>query len=95
MKDLLRDLKNSINRRSFMRKGLAAGAATVGATLLTDRSYVFGQEGPEEGSGSLTRGDAALLRFASLTFGSNTTNWEESRTVKSPVGLVTRPIRKL
>src|SRR2546425_10018814 len=48
-----------------MRKGLtAAGAATLGAGLLTHSSSALGQEGPEEHSGRLTRGDAALLRFA-------------------------------
>jgi hypothetical protein len=49
-----------------LKKGaLAASAATVGAGLLTQSSSVRGQEGPEERSGRrLTRGDAALLRFA-------------------------------
>src|SRR5437867_9888194 len=47
-----------------MRKGLtAAGAATVGAGLLTHSSSALGQEGPEEHSGRLTKGDAAILRF--------------------------------
>ncbi len=64
MKDLLRGLKSSTNRRSFLRRGLTVGAATVGATLLADKTYVLGQEGPEESSVSLTPGDAALLRFA-------------------------------
>ncbi|HEV2714908.1 MAG TPA: ferritin-like domain-containing protein [Terriglobales bacterium] len=42
----------------------AASAATMGAGLLTHGSSVFAQEGPEEHSGRLTPGDAALLRFA-------------------------------
>ena len=64
MKDLLNGLKSSINRRSFMRKGLtAASAATLGAGLLTHSSSALGQEGPEEHSGRLTKGDAAILRF--------------------------------
>ena len=50
--------KNHLNRRSFIKKGmLAAGGATVGVGLLANRSPVFG-------SGGLTPGDAALLRFA-------------------------------
>jgi hypothetical protein len=58
------DCENT-NRRSFLKKGIAAaGAATVGAGLLASRAPLFGQEGPEEKSGSLTKGDAALLRFA-------------------------------
>jgi len=57
MKDLLKGLKSSINRRSFMKNGLtAAGAATVGAGLLAHSSSVVGQEGPEEHSGRLTQG---------------------------------------
>jgi hypothetical protein len=64
MKDLLNGLKSSINRRSFMRKGLTtAGTATVGAGLLTNKLTLFGG-GLEEDSGGLTPGDAALLRFA-------------------------------
>jgi len=50
------------DRRTFLRKGVVAGAATVGASLLTSPSSVFAEQ--EEKSGRLTRGDAALLRFA-------------------------------
>ena len=61
----LKSLKTPLNRRSFVKKGLtAAGAATVGAGLLTRSSSVLADEGREELSGRLTRGDAALLRFA-------------------------------
>jgi hypothetical protein len=59
MKHLLNIFKSSINRRSFMKTGLtAAGAAAMGSGLLAHSSSAFGQ------SGSLTQGDAALLRFA-------------------------------
>ena len=65
MKDLLKRVKSSINRRSFLKNGLtAAGAATMGVGLLAHSSSVLGQEGPEERSGNLTPGDAAMLRFA-------------------------------
>lgn len=65
MKNLdLSVLRKSSNRRSFLKRGVvAAGAATVGAGLLEKRFSAFGQEGPEEKSGGLTKGDAALLRF--------------------------------
>src|SRR5712691_4241034 len=64
MKDLLKGLKSSINRRSFMKNGLtAAGAATVGAGLLAHSSSLLAHRGPEERSGRLTKGDAAILRF--------------------------------
>src|SRR5205807_286335 len=49
----------------FVKSGLtAAGVATIGAGLLADSSSLLAQEGPEEHSGRLTPGDAALLRFA-------------------------------
>ena len=56
--------REKANRRSFLKKGVAAGAAAVSAGLLAARAPAFGQEGPEEKSGRLTPGDAALLRFA-------------------------------
>lgn len=48
------------SRRSFMKRGAAvAGAATLGAGLIGGGKTVFA----EENSGSLTFGDAAILRF--------------------------------
>ncbi|HEX5410694.1 MAG TPA: ferritin-like domain-containing protein [Terriglobia bacterium] len=62
MKQILNAWRTSINRRSFVKKGLAAaGMATTGGLLA--RSTSFGQEGAEEKSGKLTKGDAAILRF--------------------------------
>lgn len=59
------DMKTEINRRSFMKKGLcAAGIATAGVGLLADGSPLVAEEEREERGGRLTRGDAALLRFA-------------------------------
>jgi Ferritin-like domain len=55
------------SRRSFLKQGIAAGAVGVGVgfTLFTEGPSAFAQnEGMEEGGGSLTKGDAALLRFA-------------------------------
>ena len=64
MKDLTNKLKAPANRRSFMKQGLAAaGTATVGAGLLSNGLSLFGQDQPKS-SGSLTKGDAAILRFA-------------------------------
>jgi hypothetical protein len=55
----------SLNRRSFVRNGLTAvGLATAGAGLLANSSSALAEAGPEEHSGRLTKGDAALLRFA-------------------------------
>src|SRR5437868_3393736 len=64
MKDSLDGLKTSINRRRFVKNGLtAASVATVGAGLLAHTSSVLAHEGPEERSGRLDKGDAAILRF--------------------------------
>jgi len=65
MEQIWNSMKGAINRRSFVKNGLtAAGVATVGAGLLADSSSVLAEQGPEEHSGRLTPGDAALLRFA-------------------------------
>jgi len=64
MKKLLNELNSSVGRRSFMKNGLkAAGAGTVTAGLALNTPSMLGQEGPEEHSGRLTKGDAAILRF--------------------------------
>ncbi|PYV96915.1 MAG: hypothetical protein DMG89_16120, partial [Acidobacteria bacterium] len=65
MKHLVNELRNSSNRRSFMKNGLATvGTTTMGAALLTNSPLAFAERGPEEHSGRLTKGDATLLRFA-------------------------------
>jgi Ferritin-like domain len=63
MKEKGRVLSNPKNRRAFLKNGMvAAGAATMGAGLLAGGLPVFAQE-DEGSSGSLTKGDAAILRF--------------------------------
>ena len=49
-----------VNRRSFLKNTAIAGAGTVGAGLLATPPSALA----EENHGHLTRGDAALLRFA-------------------------------
>lgn len=49
-----------VNRRSFLKNSAVAGAGAVGAGLLATSKNVLA----EENHGHLTRGDAALLRFA-------------------------------
>jgi hypothetical protein len=64
MEHVWSSMKTAINRRSFVKNGLtAAGVAAAGAGLLANSSSALAQQGPEE-SGRLTKGDAALLRFA-------------------------------
>src|ERR1700733_1747756 len=54
-----------IDRRSFVKNGLtAASLATAGVGLLSSSSSALAEEEKGERSGLLTRGDAALLRFA-------------------------------
>ena len=50
------------NRRNFLRTGLAAAGATVGAGLLARGTTAFAQAQGGSG-GSLTAGDAAMLQF--------------------------------
>ncbi len=51
------------DRRSFIKRGaVTAGAATIGAGLLGSGFRAFGNE-DEGSSGSLNKGDAAILRF--------------------------------
>src|SRR5271165_517423 len=60
MQEKIPPAKTGSNRRSFLKKGMAAGAVTVGAGLLAGSSAVFAED---EKSGRLTSGDAAILRF--------------------------------
>ena len=55
MKDLLDGLKVPLNRRSFAKKSLMAAGMAMAPSLLTDTAFA---------SGTLSTGDAALLRFA-------------------------------
>src|SRR5438105_6986550 len=65
MQSMWTDMKAEINRRSFLKTGLtAASGAAVGLGVLAEASPVLAEQGPEERSGRLTPGDAALLRFA-------------------------------
>jgi hypothetical protein len=64
----------SPDRRSFLKKGIAAaGAATVGATILTNGTQAFA----EENSGRLDAGDAAILRFLAAAEILETDLWQQ------------------
>jgi hypothetical protein len=65
MDEMWSSMKTAINRRSFVKNGLTvAGIATAGVGLLADSSSLLAEEESDEHSRRLTRGDAALLRFA-------------------------------
>src|SRR5262252_3981186 len=58
-------LRDGSSRRAFLKKGMVtASAGTLGLTLMARETEALIQEGPEEKSGNLTPGDAAMLRFA-------------------------------
>ena len=50
---------NSAGRRKFLKTGMLAGGAALGAGLLNGGTTALAQDG----DGSLTKGDAAILRF--------------------------------
>jgi hypothetical protein len=63
--------KRSLSRRSFLGKSLAVGAGTIGAGwLLTDRT-------PAYATGTLTQGDADILRFLSAAEILETDLWQQ------------------
>src|ERR1035441_6495797 len=58
-------MKTEINRRSFVKNGIAAASvATAGVGLLANGSSLLAENERKERGGRLTPGDAALLRFA-------------------------------
>jgi len=67
------------NRRSFLKGGLAASTATVGAGLLTGASSVFARDADDEDDegGQLTTGDAAILRFLAAAEILESDLWEQ------------------
>jgi hypothetical protein len=68
--------KKHSNRRSFLKNGVAvAGAATVGAGLLTGGLPAFGQEKSE----GLTKGDAAILQLLLAAEIIETDLWKQYR----------------
>lgn len=79
MKHQQSSAKKSVDRRSFLKNGLAAtGAGVVGATVLSHSIPALAQEdGPEERSGRLTPGDAAILRFLAAAEILETDLWQQ------------------
>jgi hypothetical protein len=60
MKEMEKLFTGGTNRRSFLRKGTVAGAATLGAALLPSGLHAFDDD--EDGP-SITKGDIAILKF--------------------------------
>src|SRR5258708_6887320 len=59
MRYSIRNLRQWASRRSFIKGGLGAGAATLGAGILGNGALAKGNDG----KGKLSKGDAAILRF--------------------------------
>ncbi|HZQ69304.1 MAG TPA: ferritin-like domain-containing protein [Terriglobales bacterium] len=73
MKNEVDPMKKSVDRRSFVKKSLAAtGAATLGAGLINSSS-VFA----EDKSGPITKGDIAILRFLAAAEIIETDLWQQ------------------
>ncbi len=73
MEKKVKSSARSINRRSFLRKGIAVGAVTIGAGVLDNELFVS----TAEASGGLTPGDAAILRFLSAAEILETDFWQQ------------------
>ena len=83
MKLLTNRIKSATNRRSFIKKTLTAvGTAGVGAGLLSNSKSAFGQ-----GPGSLTAGDAAILRFLAAAEILESDLWEQYWELSSATGV--------
>ena len=68
MKNTRNGLKGLTNRRSFIKKGFAAGTATVGAGFVAHA---------DERGGAIGKGDAAILRFLSAAEIIETDVWQQ------------------
>jgi len=83
-------MEKSANRRSFLKTGIATGAATMGAGLVGGLS-AFGQD--EERGGPVTRGDIAILRFLNALEQIEADLWIQYNELGGVQAAVTAPMR--
>ena len=70
--------RKAVNRRSFLKNGLAAASAgAVSAAVLSHGVSAFAEQHREEHSGRLTPGDAAILRFLAAAEILETDLWQQ------------------
>src|SRR5207253_254267 len=94
--------KTGSNQRSFLKKGMVAGAVTVGAGLLVGGSSAPAQdENSEKNAGGLIKSDAAILRFLAAAeiiesdLGCSTRSSQVTRTMKSQLWPAADPRARL
>ena len=92
--EIVKDVKHDesastgASRRSFMKRGMAAGGATLGAGLLGSRFTAAAQEAvDDDDSGQLTRGDAAILKFLAAAEILESDLWEQYWELSSATGV--------
>jgi hypothetical protein len=74
------------NRRSFLKRGVVAGAATLGSGFLVDGISALGKDRQK---GSLSEGDAAILRFVAAAEILESDLWEQYWELISTAAAVT------
>src|SRR5262249_8827679 len=83
-------LKNSASRRRFLQNGMvAAGAVTMGTGLLPESLSAFAQ-GRDNSGGTLSRGDASILRFLLAAEILESDLWEQYWELSSAAGIAHR-----
>jgi hypothetical protein len=74
----VRAWQSSFSRRSFLRKGVAAGAAAAATGLFVDDAGAESRgKGKGNGKGGLSKGDAAILRFLAAAEILETDAWQQ------------------
>jgi len=74
------------NRRSFLKRGVVAGAATLGSSCLVNGISALGKDRQK---GSLSEGDAAILRFVAAAEILESDLWEQYWELISTAAAVT------
>src|SRR5215468_2906747 len=83
-------IKNSASRRRFLQNGMvAAGAVTMGTGILPDSLSAFAQGG-DNSAGTLSRGDASILRFLLAAEILESDLWEQYWELSSAAGIAHR-----
>jgi hypothetical protein len=85
--DIRTGVKSLASRRSFFKKGLTVGAASISASLLGNSSLLLGEARKEKEDGRLTQGDAAILSFLATAEILESDLWEQYWELSSATGV--------